>query len=54
VRVLVKVRNESLSDEALLDDAELVVENSSSLLFTTAMQVNVGGEHPGVRVSAVD
>ena len=45
MRALVEVGSEGFSDEALLDDGEMVIEDASSLFFTTAMQVNVAGEH---------
>lgn len=45
VRALVEVRSEGFSDEALLDDGKMVIEDAGSLFFTTAMQVDVAGEH---------
>lgn len=45
VRALVEVRSEGFSNEALLDNGKMVIEDAGSLFFTTAMQVDVAGEH---------
>ena len=54
MRALVEVRSEGFSDEALLDDGKMVIEDAGSLFFTTAMQVDIAGEHIGVGVSVID
>lgn len=51
---LAEVRSKSFSDEALLDDSQVVIEDTSSLFFTTAMQVDVTGEHLSIGVSVID
>ena len=45
---------ESSSDEALLNNGELVVEDSDTLLLAATMKVDVGREHVRIRVSVSD